>query len=181
MVKDLQGKRIATEAVGLTTRYLAQHGVTAEVEFSWGATEVKAPELVDAIVELTETGSSLRANQLRILDTVLTSTTRLIANKDSWAVPEKRAKIEQMALLLSGALNAESKVLLKMNAKKGDVASICRVLPALHAPTVNPLGDPSWVAIETVVDEATVREIIPPLKAAGASGIIELALNKVVP
>ena len=180
-VNDLQGKRIATEAVGLTTRYLAEHGVTAEVEFSWGATEVKAPELVDAIVELTETGSSLLANQLRILDTVLTSTTRLIANKDSWAVPEKRAKIEQMALLLSGALNAESKVLLKMNAKKGDVASICRVLPALHAPTVNPLGDPSWVAIETVVDEATVREIIPPLKAAGASGIIELALNKVVP
>ncbi len=180
-VKDLQGKRIATEAVGLTTRYLSEHGVTAEVEFSWGATEVKAPELVDAIVELTETGSSLRANQLRIVDTVLTSTTRLIANKDAWADREKRAKIEQIALLLSGALAAESKVLLKMNAKKGDVAAICGVLPALQAPTVNPLGDPSWVAIETVVDEAIVREIIPPLKAAGASGIIELALNKVVP
>ena len=180
-VKDLQGKRIATEAVGLTKRYLADHGVTAEIEFSWGATEVKAPELVDAIVELTETGSSLRANQLRIVDTVLTSTTRLIANKDAWADKEKRAKIEQMALLLSGALNAENKVLLKMNAKKGDVASICGVLPALHAPTVNPLGDPSWVAIETVVDESIVREIIPQLKAAGASGIIELALNKVVP
>lgn len=180
-VKDLQGKRIATEAVGLTKRYLADHGVTAEIEFSWGATEVKAPELVDAIVELTETGSSLRANQLRIVDTVLTSTTRFIANKDAWANKEKRAKIEQMALLLTGALYAENKVLIKMNAKKGDVASICAVLPALHAPTVNPLGDPSWVAIETVVDESIVREIIPQLKAAGASGIIELALNKVVP
>ena len=180
-VKDLQGKRIATEAVGLTKRYLARHNVTAEVEFSWGATEVKAPELVDAIVELTETGSSLRANQLRILDTVLTSTTRLIANKAAWIDAGKRAKIEQLALLLSGALNAENKVLLKMNAKKGDVAAISRVLPALHAPTVNPLGDPSWVAIETVVEESIVREIIPQLKASGASGIIELALNKVVP
>ena len=180
-VKDLQGKRIATEAVGLTKRYLAENGVEAEIEFSWGATEVKAPELVDAIVELTETGSSLRANQLRIVDTVLTSTTRLIANKDAWADKGKRAKIEQMAMLLAGALNAENKVLLKMNAKKGDVAAICGVLPALHAPTVNPLGDPSWVAIETVVDESIVREIIPQLKAAGASGIIELALNKVVP
>ncbi len=180
-VKDLQGKRIATEAVGLTKRYLARHNVTAEVEFSWGATEVKAPELVDAIVELTETGSSLRANQLRILDTVLTSTTRLIANKAAWTDAGKRAKIEQLALLLSGALNAENKVLLKMNAKKGDVAAISRVLPALHAPTVNPLGDPSWVAIETVVEESIVREIIPQLKASGASGIIELALNKVVP
>lgn len=180
-VKDLQGKRIATEAVGLTTRYLAEHGVTAEVEFSWGATEVKAPELVDAIVELTETGSSLRANQLRIVDTVLTSTTRLIANKAAWAEAGKRAKIEQLALLLSGALNAENKVLLKMNAKKADVASISRVLPALHAPTVNTLSDPSWVAIETVVAESVVREIIPQLKAAGASGIIELALNKIVP
>ena len=180
-VKDLQGKRIATEAVGLTTRYLAQHGVTAEVEFSWGATEVKAPELVDAIVELTETGSSLRANQLRIVDTVLTSTTRLIANKAAWGDPGKRAKIDQLALLLSGALNAENKVLLKMNAKKADVATIGRVLPSLPSPTVNTLSDPSWVAIETVVDESVVREIIPRLKAAGASGIIELALNKVVP
>jgi len=180
-VKDLQGKRIATEAVGLTTRYLAAHGVTAAVEFSWGATEVKAPELVDAIVELTETGSSLRANQLRIVDTVLTSTTRLIANKAAWADAGKRAKIEQLALLLCGALNAENKVLLKMNAKKADVAAISRVLPSLHAPTVNTLSDQGWVAIETVVDEAVVREIIPQLKAAGASGIIELALNKIVP
>ena len=180
-VKDLQGKRIATEAVGLTTRYLADHGVTADIEFSWGATEVKAPELVDAIVELTETGSSLRANHLRIIDTVLTSTTRLIANKDAWADASKRAKIEQLALLLQGALNAENKVILKMNARKADVAAISDVLPALHAPTVNTLSDPSWVAIETVVEEIVVREIIPALKAAGASGIIELALNKVVP
>ena len=180
-VKDLQGKRIATEAVGLTTRYLKEHGVTADVEFSWGATEVKAPELVDAIVELTETGSSLRANQLRIIDTVLTSTTRLIANKAAWADDAKRAKIDQLALLLTGALNAESKVLLKMNSRKADVAAISQVLPALHSPTVNTLSDPSWVAIETVVSEAIVREIIPQLKAAGASGIIELALNKVVP
>ena len=180
-IQDLQGKRIATEAVGLTRRYLAEHGVTAEIEFSWGATEVKAPELVDAIVELTETGSSLRANQLRILDTVLTSTTRLIANHQAWADPSKRAKIEQIALLLAGALNAENKVVLKMNARKADVAAISQVLPALHAPTVNTLSDPSWVAIETVVEESTVREIIPALKTAGASGIIELALNKVVP
>lgn len=180
-VKDLQGKRIATEAVGLTTRYLADHGVTADVEFSWGATEVKAPELVDAIVELTETGSSLRANHLRIIDTVLTSTTRLIANQAAWADAAKRAKIEQLALLLQGALNAENKVILKMNARKGDMAAISEVLPALHAPTVNTLSDPSWVAIEAVVEETIVREIIPALKAAGASGIIELALNKVVP
>jgi ATP phosphoribosyltransferase len=180
-VKDLQGKRIATEAVGLTKRYLADHGVTADIEFSWGATEVKAPELVDAIVELTETGSSLRANHLRILDTVLTSTTRLIANQTAWADAGKRAKIEQIALLLTGALYAENKVMIKMNARKADVAAISRVLPALHSPTVNTLSDPDWVAIETVVEEATVREIIPALKAAGASGIIELALNKVVP
>lgn len=180
-VKDLQGKRIATEAVGLTQRYLEAHGVTAEVEFSWGATEVKAPELVDAIVELTETGSSLRANQLRILDTVLTSTTRFIANKESWEDEAKRAKIEQMAMLLTGALNAENKVLLKMNARKGDVASISRVLPSMYAPTVNTLNDPSWVAIETVVEESSVRNLIPILKNAGASDMIELALNKVVP
>ena len=180
-VEDLEGKRIATEAVGLTKRFLAEHGINAEVEFSWGATEVKAPELVDAIVELTETGSSLRANHLRIIDTVLTSTTRLIANKDAWADPAKRAKLEQLAMLLSGALRAESKVLLKMNAKKGDVDAVASVLPALHSPTVNTLSDPSWVAIEAVVDESVVREILPKLKAAGAEGMIELALNKVVP
>ena len=180
-VQDLQGKRIATEAVGLAQRYLASHGVTADIEFSWGATEVKAPELVDAIIELTETGSSLRANQLRILDTVLTSTTRFIANKDAWEDAAKRTKIEQMATLLTGALNAENKVLLKMNARKGDVASISSVLPSMYAPTVNTLNDPSWVAIETVVEESSVRDLIPVLKNAGASDIIELALNKVVP
>lgn len=180
-VKDLQGKRIATEAVGLTKRYLAENGVTADVEFSWGATEVKAPELVDAIVELTETGSSLRANNLRIVDTVLTSTTRLIANKAAWEDEAKRKKIEQLSLLLCGALRAENKVLLKMNARKADVAAISRVLPSMHAPTVNTLADQSWVAIETVVDETVVREIIPQLKEIGASGIIELAINKIVP
>lgn len=180
-VKDLEGKRIATEAVGLTKRYLAENGVTADVEFSWGATEVKAPELVDAIVELTETGSSLRANRLRIVETILTSTTRLIANKAAWQDSNKRAKIEQMAVLLKGALEAEHKVLLKMNARKADIPAVTRTLPALHAPTVNTLNDISWCAIETVVEASVVRDLIPRLKAAGASGIIELALNKVVP
>ena len=151
------------------------------VEYSWGATEVKAPELVDAIVELTETGSSLRANNLRILDTVLESTTKLIANKKAWKNPWKRAKIEQLALLLRGALAAETRVLLKMNASEKRVAAICRILPALHAPTVNPLGTPGWVAIESVVEEKVVREIMPRLKEAGAEGIIEIALNKVIP
>lgn len=180
-VKDLEGKRIATEAVGLTRRYLTQHGVNADVEFSWGATEVKAPELVDAIVELTETGSSLRANNLRIVDEILVSTTRLIANKEAWADDGKRAKIEQLALLLNGALAAENKVLLKLNAKQENATAVAALLPALHAPTINQLSDAQWVAIEAVVEESVVREIIPKLKAAGASGIIELALNKVVP
>ena len=179
-VKDLQGKRIATEAVGLTRRYLAQNSVEAEVEFSWGATEVKAPELVDAIVELTETGSSLRANNLRIVDTVLTSTTRLIANKKSWADTEKRAKIEQLAMLLQGALAAESRVLIKMNVPSDRVAAVSAILPSLHAPTVNKLNDEKWVAIESVVEEKIVRDIVPPLRAAGATGIIELPLNKVI-
>jgi ATP phosphoribosyltransferase len=179
-VKDLQGKRIATEAVGLTRRYLAQNSVEAEVEFSWGATEVKAPELVDAIVELTETGSSLRANNLRIVDTVLTSTTRLIANKKSWADTEKRAKIEQLAMLLQGALAAESRVLIKMNVPSDRVTAVSAILPSLHAPTVNKLNDEKWVAIESVVEEKIVRDIVPPLRAAGATGIIELPLNKVI-
>ncbi|MBT3295105.1 MAG: ATP phosphoribosyltransferase [Verrucomicrobia bacterium] len=179
-VKDLEGKRIATEAVGLTERYLAKNGVTAEVEFSWGATEVKCPELVDAIVELTETGSSLRANNLRIVETVLESTTRFIVNRTAWEDPWKRAKVEQLALLLTGALAAESKVLLKMNAKAGDVEMLSGILPSLHAPTVNHLQDSEWVAIETVVEEKVVREIIPQLKKAGAEGIIELPLNKVI-
>jgi ATP phosphoribosyltransferase len=180
-VKDLQGKRISSEAVGLTRRYLAEQGVEAEVEFSWGATEVKAPELVDAIVDLTETGSSLRANNLRILATILTSTTRLVANKAAWADPAKRTKIEQIAMLLQGALRAGEKVLVKMNARTADVPKVTAELPALHAPTVNTLSDPAWAAIEAVVDKRVVREILPKLKAAGASGIIELALNQVVP
>ena len=179
-VKDLQGKRIATEAVGLTRRYLAQHQVEAEVEFSWGATEVKAPELVDAIVELTETGSSLRANNLRIIDTVLTSTTRLIANKAAWADPLKHAKIDQLAILLQGALAAESRVLIKLNVPDDKLAVILKILPSLHAPTINKLNDSDWFAVESVIEEKVVRDIVPPLRQAGAEGIIELALNKVI-
>ena len=179
-VKDLQGKRIATEAVGLTRRYLAQHNVEAEVEFSWGATEVKAPELVDAIVELTETGSSLRANNLRIVETILTSTTRLIANKKVWETPEKRAKIEQVAMLLQGALAAESRVLLKLNVAEANLKKALGILPALHSPTVNKINAEGWFAVETVVEERVVRDIVPPLRAAGAEGIIEVPLNKVI-
>ena len=179
--QDLNGKRIATEAVGLTRQYLEKHGVKAEVEFSWGATEVKAPELVDAIVEITETGSSLRANNLKIIDTVLESTTRFIANKSSWADDWKRRKIEKIALLLQGALAAESKVLIKLNVQKDNLAVVTKLLPGLHAPTVNQLAADNWYSIESVVDEAVVREIIPQLKEAGAEGIIEIALNKVVP
>ncbi|MDD5704551.1 MAG: ATP phosphoribosyltransferase [Kiritimatiellae bacterium] len=179
-IKDLNGKRIATEAVGMTRRYLAQHGVNAEVEFSWGATEVKAPELVDAIVELTETGSSLRANNLRILDTVLESTTRLVANRKAWDDEGKRAKIEQVALLLSGALAAETRVLLKMNVPAAKLKSVSALLPALHAPTVSSLNDSGWHAVETVVEERLVRELVPSLRKAGAEGIIELPLNKII-
>lgn len=179
-VKDLEGKRIATEAVGLTKRYLDQHNVTAEIEFSWGATEVKAPELVDAIVELTETGSSLRANNLRIIETILTSTTRLIANKKAWENPEKRAKIEQFSMLLQGALAAESRVLLKLNVSEKNLKEVIALIPALHAPTINKLNDDSWFAIESVIEEKVVRDIVPPLRAAGAGGIIEIPLNKVI-
>jgi ATP phosphoribosyltransferase len=179
-VNDLQGKRIATEAVGLTKRYLEKHGVQADVEFSWGATEVKVPELVDAIVELTETGSSLRANNLRIVDVVLTSTTKLISNRKAWKNDWKKAKIEQIAMLLQGALAAESRVLLKMNAPSDKMAEIAGILPSLHAPTINPLKDSGWVAMESVVEEKIVRQIIPELKRAGAEGIIELPLNKVI-
>ena len=179
-VADLAGKRIATEAVGLTRRYLAKHGVQAEVEFSWGATEVKAPELVDAIVELTETGSSLRANNLRILDVVLESTTRLIANKRAMQDPVKRAKVEQLAMLLAGALAAETRVLLKMNVPSAALKAVVGKLPALHTPTVSALNDGGWHAVESVVEERIVREIVPQLRQAGAEGIIELPLNKVV-
>lgn len=179
-VSDLAGKRIATEAVGLTRRFLESHGVEAEVEFSWGATEVKAPELVDAIVELTETGSSLRANNLRIVETILESTTKLIANKNAWADPVKQAKINQISMLLRGALAAETRVLLKMNARRHQAHAISEILPSLHAPTINPLSADGWVAIESVVEESVVREIIPRLKQAGGEGIIEIPLNKVI-
>ena len=178
--KDLQGKRIATEVVNITKRYLRQHDVKAEVEFSWGATEVKAHELVDAIVEITETGSSLRANKLRIVDTLLVSTPRLIANHEAWKDAWKRQKIETLALLLRGALEAESKVGLKMNLRQKDLDSLLKTLPALRNPTVSNLSLPGWVAVETIIDEQVVRELIPRLKAAGAEGIIEYPLNKVV-
>lgn len=179
-VKDLQGKRISTEAVGLVKRYLKKNGVKAEVEFSWGATEVKAPELVDAIVDLTETGSSLRANNLRIVDTILVSTTRFIANKASWKNKAKRAKLEQLKMLLVGALDAQRRVLVKLNAPAKSLDKIVKVLPALHAPTVNKLNDDAWFAVESVVEEHLVRDLIPKLRAAGATGIIELPLNKVI-
>jgi ATP phosphoribosyltransferase len=179
-VKDLNGKRIATEVVNLTRKYLRQHKVKAEVEFSWGATEVKAHELVDAIVEITETGSSLRANNLRIVDTLLTSTPRLISNHDAWKDPWKRRKIETMALLLRGALEAEAKVGLKMNISRANLTHLLKTLPALRNPTVSHLSQEGWVAVETIIDEHIVRELIPALKAAGAEGIIEYPLNKVV-
>src|SRR5438876_10771174 len=178
--KDLAGKRIATEVVKLTKKYLKQHGVKAEVEFSWGATEVKAHELVDAIVEITETGSSLRANKLRIVDTLLVSTPRLIANHAAWKNQWKRGKIERVALLLHGALEAEAKVGLKMNIAERNLAKLLKSLPALRNPTISHLSQPGWVAVETIIDEHVVRELIPQLKAAGAEGIIEYPLNKVV-
>ena len=179
-VKDLNGKRIATEVVNLTKRYLKNHGVKAEVEFSWGATEVKAHELVDAIVEITETGASLRANKLRIVDTLLVSTPRLIASHAAWKDKWKRRKIEILALLLRGALEAEAKVGLKMNIAKKNLAKLLKSLPALRNPTISNLSLSGWVAVETVIDEHVVRELIPQLKSAGAEGIIEYPLNKVV-
>ena len=179
-VKDLQGKRIATEVVNLTRKYLKKHGVTAEVEFSWGATEVKAHELVDAIVEVTETGSSLRANKLRIVDELLSSTPRLIANQKSWKDQWKRQKIETLAMLLKGAIEAEAKVGLKMNIAEKNLKKLLKALPALRNPTISSLSQKGWIAVETIVDEHVVREFIPKLKAVGAEGIIEYPLNKVV-
>src|SRR5213082_482311 len=179
-VKDLNGKSIATEVVNLTKRYLKKNGVKAEVEFSWGATEVKAHELVDAIVEITETGSSLRANKLRIVDTLLVSTPRLIANHAAWKDKWKRRKIETLALLLKGALEAEAKVGLKMNIESKNLARLLQTLPALRNPTTSQLSQEGWVAVETIIDEHVVRELIPALKMAGAEGIIEYPLNKVV-
>lgn len=179
-VRDLQGKRVATELVNLTKRYLKQHKIKAEVEFSWGATEIKAHELVDAIVEITETGSSLRANHLRIVETILVSTPRLIANHKSWKDTWKREKIETLAMLLRGALEAEAKVGLKMNIAEKNLKRLLDKLPALRQPTISALSQPGWVAVETIIDEHIVREMIPRFKAAGAEGIIEYPLNKVV-
>jgi ATP phosphoribosyltransferase len=180
-VKDLEGKRIATELVNTTKRYLEANGVTAHVEFSWGATEAKVPDLVDAIVDVTETGSSLRANNLRIMDTVIESVTVLVANKNSWEDPFKRRKLEQMAMLLQGALRAEGRVGLKMNVPEDNVKRVISLLPSMKGPTISKLAESTWVAIETVIEEKTVREIIPQLKAAGAQDIIEYPLNKVIP
>jgi ATP phosphoribosyltransferase len=178
--KDLAGKRIATELVQTVKRYFAAKNIPVEIEFSWGATEVKVPDLVDAIVDITETGSSLRANKLRIVDTLMETNTKLIANKKAWADPVKRRKIETIALLVRGALEAESKVGLKMNAPKKALAAITAAVPSLRDPTVSPLSNPDWVALETIIDESVVREILPKLKALGAEGIVEYPLNKVV-
>ncbi len=180
-VKDLQGKRIATEVVNITKKYLRANKVKADVEFSWGATEVKPPMLVDAIVELTETGSSLAANNLRIVETVLESTTRFIANKETWNNDWKRHKIENIALMLEGALLAQEKVGLKMNVEEKNLKKILSILPAMKNPTLSMLSHTGWCAVETIVDESIVRDIIPKLKRAGAEGIIEYPLNKVIP
>jgi ATP phosphoribosyltransferase len=179
-VHDLQGKIIATELVGATKRYLASRGVKAKVEFSWGATEVKPPELADAIVEVTETGSSLRANKLRILETVLESNTQLVANLESWRDEWKRRKLEDIKMLLEGAINALGKVGLMLNVRRSNLAAVLAVLPALKNPTISQLSDEEWVAVNTILEEATVRNIIPRLKEAGAQGIVEYPLNKIV-
>ncbi len=180
-VRDLEGKVIATEGVRLTEAYLARHGVKARVEFSWGATEVKVPQLADAIVEVTETGASLRAHRLRVVDTVLESNTKLIANRAAWQDPWKREKIGNLALLLAGAISAYNKVGLMLNVRRDALASVVAELPALKMPTVSPLYDSDWLAVNTIVEEAVVRSLIPRLKSAGAEGIVEYPLNKIVP
>jgi ATP phosphoribosyltransferase len=179
-VEDLEGRIIATELVATTRRYLARHGVTAKVEFSWGATEVKPPVLADAIVEVTETGSSLRANNLTIIDTVIESNTQLIANKASWEDPAKRRKLEDIRMLLQGAINALGKVGLMLNVHKDNLTAVLAVLPALKRPTISHLSDEEWLAVNTILDETTVRDIIPRLKQAGGEGIVEYPLNKIV-
>ena len=179
-VKDLEGKIIATELVETTKRYLAANGVTAKVEFSWGATEVKPPILADAIVEVTETGSSLRANKLRIVETVLESNTQFIANTTSWQDPAKRQQMQDIQMLLEGAINAMGKVGLMMNVERSSLQDVLNVLPALKTPTISTLADENWLALNTILDESTVRTIIPRLKQAGASGIVEYPLNKIV-
>lgn len=178
--KDLQGKRIATEVVNITRKWLASHGVTADVEFSWGATEVKPPKLADAIVEVTETGSSLRANNLRIVCDLMTSTTRFIANNAAAADPWKKQKMADLILMLKGAMAAEGKVGLMMNVKREQLDAVLTILPALQTPTISGLSDAAWVDVNTILDEAEVRRIIPRLKAAGACGIVEYPLNKVI-
>lgn len=178
--EDLAGKRIATELIHVTEDYFKQHGVSAEIEFSWGATEVKPPVLADAIVEITETGSSLRANKLRIIDTVLTVKNQLIMNKKSWEDPWKRQKVENIAMLLKGALMAEGKVGLKMNVAKRDMDQVLSILDSLKNPTISTLSDPEWIALEVIIDDNKVRDIIPQLKRAGAQGIVEYPLNKVI-
>ncbi len=180
-IKDLKGKRIATELVEFTKRYLQSKGIKAQVDFSWGATEVKPPYLADAIVELTETGSSLRANNLRIVETIIESTTRFIANKKAWQDKWKRTKMENIAMLLKGALMAEEKVGLKMNVPESSFKKVLSLLSAMHSPTVSSLSDKDWYAIDVVINESTARDIIPKLKNAGASGIVEYPLNKVIP
>ena len=179
-VKELAGKVIATELVETTRRYLAGHGVKAKVEFSWGATEVKPPVLADAIVEVTETGSSLRANKLKIIDTVLESNTQLIANRDAWQDAAKRRKLEDMKMLLEGAINALGKVGLMLNVHKDHLSAVLAVLPALKRPTISHLSDEDWLAVNTILDESTVRDILPRLKQAGGQGIVEYPLNKIV-
>jgi len=180
-VKDLEGKRIATELVGFVKKWLAHHKVNADVEFSWGATEAKAPDLVDAIVELTETGSSLRANKLRIVEELLTSSTRFIANETSWKDQWKREKMENLAMLLKGALAAEGMVGLKMNLEQKNLKTLMKLLPALKRPTISQLSEAGWVAIEVVIEDKAVKRLIPQLKRNGAEGIIEYPLNKVIP
>lgn len=179
-VKDLEGKRIATEVVNITKAYLAKHGVNATVEYSWGATEVKPPDLADAIVEVTETGTSLRANKLRIVETVLESNTKFIANEKAWNDKWKREKIENIAMLLQGAINAMGKVGLKFNIRREDLKNLVPKLPALRNPTVSPLSSEEWVAVEIIVEEKVVRSLIPELKRSGAEGIFEYEINKLI-
>ena len=179
-VKDLQGKRIATEVVNLTRRWLARHGVTAQVEFSWGATEVKPPRLADAIVEVTETGSSLKANNLRVVAELLQSTTRFIANERAYADPWKKQKMDDLVLMLQGAMAAEGKVGLMMDVPSADLPAVLGLLPALVKPTVSSLSDPEWVAVNTIIEESIVRHLVPKLKQAGACGIVEYPLNKII-
>lgn len=178
--QDLQGKRVATEVVEITRQYFAKHGVQAHIEFSWGATEVKPPVLADAIVEVTETGSSLRANNLRIVDELLQSTTRFIANHAAYRDPWKKAKIDNLMLMLQSCLAAEGKVGLMMNVRRTDLQRVLEVLPALQKPTVSSLSDPDWVDVNTIVDESFLRVVVPQLKAAGARGIVEYQINKII-